>query len=286
MVGYKSLDNLIEELDRVIAIFKKNPNRKFKSEYLLNKTTLKNSLREKFNKEILKFTDPEDKPHLELKIEKFKLSYASLGSILNSLSEEILNNSILSDDNIEIFEASIMEFDIKNHVNLIPEFDGQFQKYSNFINFVEFVHDTLNDNGKSRLINFILKTKLSDGIRLKLSAYPTATTLAQFKENMSKIIKSNKTSLSIQSELVRTRQNISSVIDFSSKIESLISELNSIQISQRGEQYRDVIIQMNDEIGLNAFKNGIKADDHCWKTIFAQRSNKSCSRLRNSSSGS
>lgn len=269
MVGFRNLDSLIEDLDRILAIFKKNPNRKFKSEYLLNKTTLKNNLVTNFNEEILKFTSPEDKPEIEVRVAKFKKILASLNTILSTLSEEISHNSSLFDDSEDIFETLNMDFDLKSHVNIIPEFDGQLSKYSNFINFVEFVHDTLNDNGKSRLITFILKTKLSDSIRLKLSAYPSATTLAQFKEQMSKILKSNKTSLSIQSELSRTRQNNASVIDFSSKIESLVAELNSMQISQRGEQYRDIIIQMNDEIALNAFKTGIS--DRIKPTIIAGR---------------
>lgn len=265
-MSFRVLNELIEELERIINIFKKNPNRKFKSEYLLNKTTIKNNLKEKFNEEIVKFGN-ENKEQLDILIAKFKSNFYSLGSILNDLSEEILNSSVLLDENEEIFEN--MDFDLKSYVNIIPEFDGQFNKYSNFINFVEFIYDTLNENGKIRLIDFILKTKLSDAVRLKLAAYPKPITLNELKENISKILKSNKTSLSIQSELSRTRQNNLSVIDFSSKIESLISELNSIQISQRGEQNRELIILMNDEIALNAFKTGL--NDKLKPTIIAGR---------------
>lgn len=76
---------------------------------------------------------------------------------------------------------------------------------------------------------------------------------------MNKVLKSNKTSLSIQSELIRTRQNNSNVIDFSSKIKSLIEELNAIQISHRGEEHREVII----------FKSGIR--DNNKSTVGAGR---------------
>lgn len=78
MVRYRSLDSLTEELDRIIGIFKKNPNMAFKSEYSLNKTTLKNTLRDTFNEDILKFTDPVNKLIVNAKVANFKKSYSIL----------------------------------------------------------------------------------------------------------------------------------------------------------------------------------------------------------------
>lgn len=272
MVNLENLDIIIDNLQKTKDIFTKNPNRIFKSEYILQKISLKNKLKSKFYEYFRTFEDPLDKNKLEEKKIKFETIYNKLEIILNKLSENIVKSSILKDNTEDCFDDNKpinMEFDMSNHGKIVPEFDGTSQKYTNFINLVEFVHNNLNENGKSNFVNFIFKTKLSDSVRIKLSTYPVPQTLNQFKENLSKIVRSNRTALNVQSELSRLKQNNNNILDFSNKIECLIAELNTIQISQRGEQFREIIIQMNDEIGLNAFKTGI--NDKIRPTVVAGR---------------
>lgn len=277
MSKYEELNNLIIQLQKTKEIFTKNPNRIFKSEYVLNKITLKNNIRTEFNRLVSTFDNPLDKKFVDEKIAKFKIILDKLEIIFNKLSGEILNNSKLLDDNndnifqdnIEINKNLNMEFDFTKHSKIIPVFDGESKNFTNFINLVELVYDSLNDAGKVMLINFVMKTKLTDPVRTKLSIYPNPNNFANLKENFSKIIRSSRTALSIQNELSRVKQNNSTLLEFSSKIETLIAELNSIQIRQSGEEHRDIIAKINDEIGLNAFKSGL--NDKLRSTVLAGR---------------
>lgn len=45
---------------------------------------------------------------------------------------------------------------------------------------------------------------------------------------------------------------------FASKIESLVTELNEIQIAEEGERHRSSIISTNNKIAFNSFMNGLK----------------------------
>lgn len=73
----------------------------------------------------------------------------------------------------------------------------------------------------------------------------------------------------IQSELSRLKQNSFSVSDYSLKIENLIADLNYLQITQQGSQHKEIIVKINDEIGLHAFKSGL--NDSLTNIVFAAR---------------
>lgn len=65
------------------------------------------------------------------------------------------------------------------------------------------------------------------------------------------------------------KQNNKSVTEFGTQIETLISELNTLQISKAGEEGREIVTNVNDIFGLNAFKTGL--NDSLKSTIFAAR---------------
>ncbi|KAL5275510.1 hypothetical protein ACFFRR_001402 [Megaselia abdita] len=162
-----------------------------------------------------------------------------------------------------------MDFDFSTVFKIIPEFDGEFKNFTNFLNIVEYVCNTLKDDSKPKLLEFVIKTKISEKVRARLIGCATPQTFKEFKDIFSKIVKSNKTSLNIQSDLLRVKQGIRSIVDYSSQIESLVSELNNIQIAQQGIEFQSVIIKLNDEIGLNAFKVGL--NDKLKPIIYAAR---------------
>lgn len=269
MSQFEILDKLIDQLKRIREIFTKNPSRQFKSEYILNKITLRKDIQTQFS-EALKLFDEKDKVIIDSKIEKFKDFNTKLSLILDQKSKEILNTSTLSDDNTNIFKEEItMEFDMIKTTKIIPDFKGDLANFDNFCNMVEYVYDTLSADSQPKLLEFVVRTKIPEKIRSKLTVYPKPTTFPIFKDNFSKVLKTKRSTLTIQSELSRVKQGNISLTDFSSKIENLLAELNYVQIAQQGENFKDIIIRINDEIALNAFKNGL--NDSLRVIIFASR---------------
>lgn len=122
---------------------------------------------------------------------------------------------------------------------------------------MEYLYETLKTDDKPKLLEFVIRTKIFEKVRAKLIGCAIPKDLIELKSNFSTVVKINKTSLNVQSELSRIKQGNSSISEYASRIENLVSELNSIQISRQGHTHKDVIIMLNDEIGLNAFKSGL-----------------------------
>lgn len=160
-------------------------------------------------------------------------------------------------------------FDISVAMKIIPEFNGDHKKFTNFCNIVEYLYDPLDTENKPKLLKFVLKTKISDTVRSKLIGLEVPVTFNEFKLNFQKVLKQPKSSLMIQSELSRLTQRNSTVTEYAAKIEELIADLNYLQINQQGNQHRDIIVKMNDEIGLHAFKSGLA--DPLKNIVFAAR---------------
>lgn len=265
--------NLKENIDcveKILINLKKNPNRAYSAEFVLNKKTLVFNLRTSFNDSLLKLARLDiDENLIEPYKAKFKKLYAEVDSILDSRSQDILEKSFIVDsDSEEDFKMS--GFDISTVMRVVPEFAGDVKQLTNFLNIVEYLSDSIKENqDKENLIKFVLKTKLSDIVRHRLNSHPEPSDIKQFKAVFSQVFKSKKTPLNIQSELSRTVQGNLSISDFASKIENLVAELNSLQLVSADEHSRSTIIKLNDEVGLNAFKMGI--NDNIRSVIFAAR---------------
>lgn len=120
------------------------------------------------------------------------------------------------------------------------------------------MHDTLKDNDEKRkLIEFIQKTKFTEKVRFRLATQKAATNLVGFKQNLLTIFKSNRTTLKIQSELAQSSQANLSTIAFANKIESLNMEWNNLILEGQSDTLRPALVKMNDNLSLNAFKNGL-----------------------------
>lgn len=100
-------------------------------------------------------------------------------------SQKILDKSFLVDSDLE--DVTMTGFDISTAMKIIPEYTGEVSKLTNFLNIVEYLYDSITEaSGKTSLINFVLKTKLSDIVRYKLISFPTPTNISEFKDIFSK----------------------------------------------------------------------------------------------------
>lgn len=273
----QEINKLCEELKKILLIFKKNPNRYFKPEYILNKQTIVKNIYQKYTSFYHAIVDILPKETVNTQKEIFFKIYNELQLKLHNYSQAILEKSTLTDEESEEesenkFEKNIKmaSFDIVSTYKLVPEFEGNHKKLENFLNLVEYIHDTLkDDNEKNKLIEFVIKTKLAEKVRIKLNSCETPKTFANLKKLFKEIFKVNTTTLKIHTDLTKVRQAHLSITNFATKIENLTSELNSLQITEQGEESRDIIGKLNGQIALNTFKNGL--NEPTKSTIFASR---------------
>lgn len=260
------LQALIQETQKILDNFKKTPNRAYSSEYLLGKQIHIKNTRETFKTKYAEVLKIDQDQAVSLK-NKFEAIYKQISDIIDNKSKIYLEN------NSESKTLKMASFEITTAIKVIPEFKGQLKELSNFLNIIEFLHDTLKDNDeKVKLIKFVIKTRLSENVKNKLITFSEPTNLTSLKTILHEAFKPKKTALSIQSEMAKSFQGNRGILDFSEKIETLMSQLNTIQISEQGETHREIIVKLNEQIALNAFKNGL--NEPMKSTVFASRPSK------------
>lgn len=240
---------LIKSINNSIENFNKNPNRDYTCTHLLNKSNELKEIKEQFSAAYYELLKKNGTLAIELK-EKFEQSYNVLDKIIQRKIDKILKADLQTNN--------MASFDIQIALKVIPEFQGDTKDLNNFLNLVEFVHDDLKDaTEKGKLIKFILRTRLSEKVKNKLSIVTPPTDFTSLRNVLQDIFRVNKTPLKIQSELAKLSQGNRTVKDFASHIEDLVSQLNSLQIAEQGETHREIIAKLNDQIGLNSFKSGL-----------------------------
>lgn len=278
--------NIIHELKTLLETFKNQRNHKFSTRVFNNKLKKLNTLK-------TNFTDKEN----NLRLQKFDLKiiveyktkffdlFKEAKEILNGCKDEaISNNSCSSDsdenadgtdnsnselDNTVVSESSTMSaFNVIECLKVIPFFNGDKPaEYTSFLELVRYIYESLNNDDKKKLIEFVSSVKISESVKNKLCHLPKPENFDSLKQNFESVFACQKNPLKLQSELSKEFQGNRSIKDFASSIETLISQLNSVQIKAQGADNRNIICKLNDEVALNSFKNGINS--HLKPTIFA-----------------
>ena len=279
------LKEIVDTLDSWVKNFKKTPNRVYSSEYLLAKRLQLDNYRaevhtiyEKLNQEQKLAVQPLVRKYQQLKEEidqiifkqskKIKLQLeqslraeelATEDSSIETPREDVsISFSIPSPSPRNIKTDNMATFDMNTANKFIPEFDGNQGKYKNFINLVEYMFDSINDTEeKKKLIKFVVRTKFSDKVRNKIAAEKTPETFAELKKITDKHFQPSKNAIAIHGELVTLKQGDKTIAVFAEKIESLIAELNNIHVSKQGEQNKEIVSNINDNLALNAFESGL-----------------------------
>lgn len=256
----KDINNLIEQIKEDIKNLKKTPGRIYTAPYILKKVNELKEIKSKFIEKYVVLLENDAKLACKLK-EQFDEVYRTLDKIIEEKIVKTLEKESRTIKNMATFDITVT-------LKVVPEFQGDPKNLNNFLNLVEFLHDDLKDNTeKTKLIKFVLKTRLSEKVKNKLSASDTPTDLVTLKSSLQGIFKVNKTPLKIQSELAKAVQGSRPIKDFAEHVENLVAQLNALQIAEQGEAHRGIISKLNDQIGLNAFKNGLQ--EGIKSTVFA-----------------
>ena len=134
---------------------------------------------------------------------------------------------------------------------------------------MELLNDTIELEKQPSFFNFIFKTKLTARVQNRVKQGTIPITVEQLISVLRNTYRIKKSTNALLNELTRIVQT-DSIRKFSDRIETLVTELNELQIGELGESSRNSIIRANEMIAFNSFKNGLK-DREISRTIEASR---------------
>lgn len=113
--------------------------------------------------------------------------------------------------------SKMESFSLKTAVSLLPIMDDTENVTKQLISSIELYSSLLDNESKPILINFILKTRLSENAKLRLNQnYGTIQLLV---DDMKKYLISKKSFTALQEQLMRCKQNQRDIEDYGKEIE-------------------------------------------------------------------
>lgn len=147
-------------------------------------------------------------------------------------------------------------FNLKTALTLLPLMSDDELSVKQLIDSVEYYNSLLTKpECKNKLITFVLKNRLSQCAKLKLSAsYETVDGLLN---DMRKILLPKKSSTALLSKLQSTKQNDKSISDFGREIAELFVDLTISQAD--GDMAKQSILKpINEKLAIKRFADGLR----------------------------
>lgn len=146
------------------------------------------------------------------------------------------------------------KFNLKTAVSLLPKMTGDEEVTSDLISAIELYDSMLADGDKATLINFVLKTRLTNGAKMRLAT--SYTSIELLLEDMRKYLLTRKSDTALQSRLQKARQGERSVTEFAQEIEKLFVELTISQANGDDKAY-EVLRPLNERNAIRCFSEGL-----------------------------
>lgn len=161
----------------------------------------------------------------------------------------------ITDTKVGESSATMAEkFDLRTAASLLPRIDKSEEVIVQLIDAIELYNELLDANGKQSLINYVLKTRLTQNAKLRLSA--TYNSVEELVTDMRTHLLTKKSAIALSNSLNTCRQNTKTVDEFGQEIERLVSEL-TISQSEGDSNATSVLTKVNEKLAINAFANGI-----------------------------
>ncbi|CAG9762616.1 unnamed protein product [Ceutorhynchus assimilis] len=157
-------------------------------------------------------------------------------------------------------------FDLKVAVSLLPIMDDTENTTQKLIDAIELYDSMLNNEGKPLLIKFVLKTRLSNSAKLRLSTSYNSVNdlLGDIKKHFLTI----KSDSALQLKLFRSKQGDKSIESFGKDLEELFVNL-TISQAKGDENAYNVLKPINERLALKQFTDGLR--NQRLSTIMASR---------------
>lgn len=161
------------------------------------------------------------------------------------------NSSKLESDNM-----SGEKFCLKTAVSLLPKMTGEEQVTKELIDAIELYDSMLSDDGKKLLVNFVLKSRLTSGAKMRLATSYSSVDL--LLKDMHTHLLTRKSDTALQSQLQKIKQGDRSVKEFGEEIEKLFVDLTISQANGDQAAYK-VLQPINEKNAIKCFSDGLRS---------------------------
>ncbi|XP_073953485.1 uncharacterized protein [Choristoneura fumiferana] len=174
--------------------------------------------------------------------------------ILELCNLDVKNISL--ENNESESNATMSTFDLKTALSLLPNMTNEESVTKQLIDNIEYYDSILTQaNCKQSLINFVLKSRLSQAAKLKLKTeYASVTELIT---DMRSELLPQKAAPAIQSKLQNLKQNELSVSDFGKQLTELFVDLTISQASGNKDCYK-ILKPLNEKYAIKRFADGLR----------------------------
>ncbi|KAH9636144.1 hypothetical protein HF086_007096 [Spodoptera exigua] len=184
---------------------------------------------------------------------------------INELSKEFLK---LYEEVKKLCEVVEMEtFSLKTALGLLPLMTDDETVTQQLIDNIEYYGSTLSEAAcKVKLINFVLKSRLSQAGKLKLNE--SYSTIGELIQDMKCKLLAQKSANSIQTKLQQLRQNDKTINDYGQELSQLFVDLTISQSKGDANSYK-VLKPLNEKMAIKRFADGLR--NRRLSTIIASR---------------
>lgn len=198
---------------------------------------------------------------------QFNQLYTELMSLLSSDSNEGKESYSSAEYWSESLNMAEDTFDLKIALSLLPVMTDQEDVTKQLIENIEYYDSVLSKPiCKKKLINFVLKSRLSQTAKLKLClTYDTTDDLIR---DMRRQLLPHKSPTAIQAKLQYVRQNEKTIADYGKQLSELFVDLTISQADGNSTSY-DILKPINEKYAIKRFADGLR--NRRLSTIIAAR---------------
>lgn len=197
-------------------------------------------------------------------ITKISREFSNLYSEIISLCSPItIEEEVLSAANTMAEE----NFDLRIALSLLPVMTDNDDNTKQLIEGIEYYDSVLSKQTcKSKLISFVLKSRLSQQAKLQL--LPKYDHVHELITDMRKVLLPRKSHTALQTKLQQCRQNNKTISDFGKEISELFVDLTISQADGNTNNY-NVLRPLNEKQAIKRFADGLR--DRRLSTIISAR---------------
>lgn len=252
------MDEILNELKSIAANARKKINQPYSKETIETKRNEIQDLEDRYRQLI----DPTDQEQDDLLSKFEQVKKEAIGTLKAHIDRR-------NQKTIEKMTALNLN-EISTIAKIIPIFNGRREDLDIFITNLKLVYATIEAEKRVSFFSFVFNSRLESKVRNRVKQNSPPTTV----ESLITALKTNygptKSANSLLNELTKVTQRNNNLSGFATKIESLVAELNEIQISEEGENNRSSIVSTNNRIAFNSFMNGL-TDPQILATIDASQ---------------
>lgn len=152
-------------------------------------------------------------------------------------------------------EVNMASFDLKVALSLLQVSKDDEGSINQLIDGIEYYQSELNSDGKTKLVNFVLKSRLSQAAKMKLAK--TYSSVDELIMALKTHLLPKKCATSLQKKLLNFRQNELTIDEFGKQITEMFVDL-TISQADGNENVATLLRKINEKQAIHTFANGLR----------------------------